>query len=313
LDSSELFFPKLVRRIYYKQRRLRDHLQEFTALKFSVAVVREIGKDDISNMAASIAYYAFLSLFPLLLALIAILGIFLPSSTTQQDVINLFAQYLPGSVGILQGSITDIIRFRGAFGIVAILGLVWSGSGVFSAVSHGINRAWDTRYEHPFYIKKPREIGMVIAAGILFLLSMGASEILTLIGSLNLPFSGFMINIGTAVIAFAFSLSVFTLVHKFTPVIWISWRHIWPGALLSTVLFEIAKTVFVVYLNHYSSYDKIYGSIASVIVLLVWIYYSSFILLLGAEFSSMLFRLKREGAVPGNQVEKTDLAGQFQE
>ena len=79
------------------------------------------------------------------------------------------------------------------------------------------------------------------------------------------------------------------------PVVIVSWRFIWPGALLSAVLFEAAKTVFVIYLNHFSSFDRIYGSIASVIVLLVWVYYSAYIFLLGAEFSSMLFRLKREG------------------
>ena len=80
-------------------------------------------------MAAEIAYYAFLSLFPLMLGLIAILGLFLPSATVQQQIINFFAQYLPGSVSILQTSIPGIIELRGAFGIIGIVGLVWSGTG----------------------------------------------------------------------------------------------------------------------------------------------------------------------------------------
>lgn len=269
--------------------------------------MRKIGYDDASNMAASIAYYALLSLFPLFLGLLAIFGLFLPSESIQKQLITFFAQYFPGSQNILQDNITDIIRLRGAFGIVGILGLLWSGTGVFSAVTRSINRAWDIRFAHPFYIRKPREIGMVLGAGILVLLSLGASAFLSALGNLALPVSGTIANIAAAIIAFVFSLLVFLMLHKFTPIVWVSWRHIWQGAILSTVLFEAAKTFFVFYLNHYNHYDKIYGSIASLIALLVWVYYSAFILLLGAEFNSLLFRLRREGEAFDKPQERVDV------
>jgi membrane protein len=285
----------LIRRAVFYLRRFKYNLLEYTSVRFTIALFRKMGHDNLSNMAAGISYYAFLSLFPLMLSLLAIFGLFLPSESLQQQLVRLFSQYLPGSTGILQASISDIIRLRGAFGIAGILGLVWSGTGVFSAVINAMNKAWDLKYEHPFYIKKPREIGMLLGAGALFLFSLGASAILTFIGSINLPLSGIIINTGTAVAAFVFSLVVFLLIHKFSPIVWVSWRHIWQGAILSTFLFEAAKTLFVLYLNHFNNFDKIYGSIASVIALLVWIYYSAFILLLGAEFNSLLFRLKREG------------------
>jgi membrane protein len=293
LVSDFILVP--VRRITVRIRRARFLLLEYKEVKFLVALTHRIGLNDISNMSASIAYYAFLSLFPLLLGLIAILGLFFPSESILEGILGFLAQYLPGSRNLLEGNITDIIRFRGAFGIIGILGLFWSGSGVLSVVSRAINKAWDIEFKHPFYIQKPKEIGIALAVGILILLSLGSSTVLSMIGNIDLPISGFIANVGTALVGFLLSLVVFSILYKMIPITWISWRHVWPGALMATIFFEVAKTLFVFYLNHYNNYDRIYGSIASVIVLLVWIYYSAFILLLGAEVNSMFSRMQKNG------------------
>ena len=308
--SSPLFF---FRRLKARFSRLKADLAGATAIRFILALAQKIGRDDVSNMAASIAYFAILSLFPLILSMLAIFGLFLPSESVQQHLINFFSQSLPGSASILQNNIPDIIRFRSTFGIIGILGLIWSGSGVFSAITHSINRAWDIKFEHPFYIKKPKEIGMVLGTGALFLLSFITSAFFSVLGSLRLPVTGALVTILTAVAALIFSLMIFLIVHKVSPIIWVSWRHVWPGAILSTVFFEIAKSGFVFYLNHFNHYDKIYGSIASVIMLLVWIYLSAYILLLGAEFSSLLFRVKREGEQFDKPARKPDLIKEIQE
>ncbi len=287
-----MLFLKILRA---RIQRTAINLSDLTFVRFCVALLRKIGRDDISNMASGISYFAFLSLFPLLLGLLAIFSLFLPPEAMRSELITFFGQYLPGSLGILQSGIEEIARFRGVFGLVGVLGLLWSGTGVFSAVTHGINKAWDIPYQHPFYIRKPRELGMVAGTGCLFLLSLGTSTFLTRLGQVQLPITGIVVNILTILVALSFSLVVFLLVHKLSPAIWLSWKHIWPGAVLSTILFEVAKTIFVFYINSSSHYDAVYGSIASVIISLVWIYYSAFILLLGAEFSALLFKIKREG------------------
>jgi membrane protein len=284
-----------VRRITVKIRRARYRLMENKGARFVIALAYRIGQNDISNMSASIAYYAFLALFPLLLGLIAIMGQFLPSESIQQGILSFLTQYLPVSYNFLESNITDIIRFRGAFGIIGILGLFWSGSGVFSVVSRAVNRAWDIEYKHPFYIQKPREIIMALAIGILVLLSLGTSTVFSFIGNTNFPVSGLIANVGTVIAGFFLSLTVFIVLYKTVPITRISWRYVWPGAILATVFFEVAKVLFVLYLNNYNNYDKIYGSIASVIILLVWIYYSAFILLAGAEVSAMLNRAEKNG------------------
>jgi membrane protein len=290
-------FQKTTRRISGKIRLFRYRLIEHPALRFFLALAHRLGRDEVSNRAAAISYYALLSLFPLLLGLIAIFGLFLPSESVRADVISLVTQYFPGSGDFFQNNIPGIIGLRGAFGIISILGLFWSASGVFSVMSQTINKAWDIEYRHPFYIRKPREIAMALSTGFLLLLSISVSAFIAFLGRIDLPLSDLLVSISTVTFAFLVSLIVFSVLYKAVPITWISWRYVWPGALLSTFLFEIAKTLFVFYLNRYSNLDKIYGSIGSVIALLVWVYYSAFILVLGAEFNAMISRLHKKGDV----------------
>ncbi len=298
------FIHRANRRLSGKIRIFRHHLLEYTTMRFTLAILHRLGRDEVSNRAAAISYYALLSLFPLLLGLIAILGLFLPTESVRSEIISFITQYFPGSASFLEENISGIISLRGAFGIVSVLGLFWSASGVFSVISQAVNKAWDIEYHPPFYIKKPREIAMALGTGFLLLLSIGASAIVSFLGRLNLPLSGALANTATVFIAFIISLIVFMLLYKTVPITWINWRYVWIGALPATFFFEIAKSLFVFYLNNYSNLNRVYGSIASVIALLLWVYLSTFILILGAEFSAMISRLQRRGDVLEDGNEK---------
>jgi membrane protein len=298
------FFHRTGRKLSGKLRVFRYRLVEYTAVRFAIAMAQRLGRDDVSNRAASISYYALLSLFPLLLGLIAILGLFLPSESVRTEMIRFITQYLPGSADFLEENISGIISLRGAFGIISVLGLFWSASGVFSVISQAINRAWDIEYRHPFYIQKPREIALALGTGFLVLLSIGVSTFLSFLGRIDLPLSGALVNTAAVFAAFIVSLIAFTILYRSVPITWISWKYVMIGALLATLLFEIAKNIFVLYLNNYSNFDKVYGSIASVIALLVWVYISAFILILGAEFSAMVSRLQKKGNLLEQEGEK---------
>ena len=261
---------------------------------FIVVLVKKMGRDDVTVLAAAIAYYGFLSIFPLALALIALFGLALPSQHLQDQVLNFFSQTFPGSGDLLQQNLTDIIRYRGALGAVALLGLLWSSTAIFSAVSLGVNRAWGIQHQHPLYIKKPREIAMVLATGVLLLLSLALSGLFSFLDRNSLSFSGVPYTVATIATAFVLSLLVFSLVFNFLPVKRPGWAGVWPGALLSAFLFELGKYLFVQYLDHFGNYSRIYGSVASVIVMLVWIYFSAYIVLLGAEFNAVLRGFREE-------------------
>jgi membrane protein len=81
------------------------------------------------------------------------------------------------------------------------------------------------------------------------------------------------------------------LLYKFVPNTKTHWRSVWPGALLAAALFELARTLFIFYLDNFANYQLIYGSITSIIILLIWIYYSAFIMILGAEFTFQYSRM----------------------
>jgi len=291
-------------------RRLKPELRQTrlggsTPVRLVGRVIQELGADDATHMAAGVSYYAILSLFPLLLGLIALFSLFLDSATVQEDLFDFFQTYLPASTDLLESNIKAVINLRGALGVLSLIGLFWSGSAIFGAVSRAVNRAWDIHKDRPFYIAKLRHLTMAMGVGILFLLSLTATAALQVLGGIELPVVGRVsflenaaVNLGTRFFPFLITLTIFLIIYKFIPNTKTFWRYIWPGALLAAILFEIAKSLFVFYLNRFADYQAVYGAVGSVIALLVWTYVSAFVLILGAEFSSEYGRL-REGVGRG--------------
>lgn len=295
---SRTSWQATIRRLKAKQQRVSERLLNIPAVQLAVRTIQELGADDASHMAAGIAYYGIFSLFPLLLGLIALLGLFLPSETVQERLFDFLRENLPGGVDLLEENITGIIDLRGVLAVLSLIGLFWGGSAVFGAVSRAVNRAWDIHQDRPFVKRKLRDLSMAMGVGVLFLLSLGGTALFALLSGLDIPVLSAAVNFGARFLAFFFSLAIFLVIYKFIPNTKTFWRYIWPGALLAAVLFEIAKGLFVYYLSHFARYESIYGSVGAIIVLLLWIYVSAFILILGAELSAEYGRL-REGVKRG--------------
>ena len=295
-----------IKHLNARLQKVKDRLLKIPAVRLISRTAEKLGDIDATHRAASVAYYAFLSIFPLLLGLIALFGFFLPSVNLQDELLKFVGENIPGATSILKQNIASIIELRGAMGVLSIVILFWGASAMFTAISLAINRAWDIhQYHRSFFIRKGSELGMVFGIGILFLLSLGASAIISILrGVLNLPATDLIIlNIGSRLVAFLLILTVFLLLYKLIPNTRTYWRYIWPGALLAAVLFEIARTLFVFYLENFANYQLIYGSIASIIILLVWIYYSAFIMILSAEFTFQYGRM-RYSVTTGSGTEK---------
>ncbi len=268
--------------------RAKDRLLNIPAVQLIYLSAAALENHDAGHIAAGVAYYALLSMFPLLLGLIALFGVFLLSANTQNQLLEYVSSNIPGATGIIRENIMGVVRLRGALGLVSIVGLFWSASAMFGAVSLAINRAWGIRRGRPFFTAKARELGMAFGTGILFLLSLGTSAVITVLRRvMDLSAAEMTVmDMGGRLVAFLLILAVFLLLYKLIPNTTTYWRNVWPGALLAAVLFEIARTsLFLFYLNNFATYQLIYGSISSVIGLLVWIYYSAFIMIVGAEFT----------------------------
>ena len=268
----------------------------------------EMEADNATHMAAGIAYYAMFSIFPLLLATLAISGSILTFESLQADFMEFVTTNLPGSADLLEDNINQVVRFRGLLGTVGVLGLIWAAGTLFGAVSRSVNRAWNIHKDRPFHISKLLHIGMSALIGVLFILSATATSIIELfihqplslgIVGIDLILNPGLGTIGLRLIPWSLSLVIFLVIYRVAPNTKTYWKYVWPGAVVAAVLFEIGKGIFVWYLENLATHSLIYGSLTSVMALMLWIYVSSLVMILGAEISSEYSRVRMGAARRG--------------
>ena len=278
--------------------------------------VREMGRDDATHMAAGVAYYAILSLFPLTVGLLFVFSLILGSGSFEDELVDFFQTYFPGSDELLAQNIQAVQGVRGVLGVIGVIGLFWTASAMFGAISRAVNRAWDIHEDRPFYIDKVRNLLMSCGVGMLFLMSVSATAFLQILGRIDLPGMGRLdflehggINLLTRPLPFIFTLCIFLMVYRYVPNTQTHWRYIWPGALVAAIAFEVGKSLFVFYLENFADYAKVYGSLGSVVAFLAWTYISALILIAGAELSSEYGRMS-QGVGQGRLVERRPRRGQ---
>ena len=278
-----------------------ERYQDKFLVKLLVRTTKEFIADDATHMAAAISYYALLSMFPMIIGLIAILSFFWQDTEAQKLIINWMSGFLPGATDFIEDyDIQNLIAVRGPVGAFALIGLFWTASAIFGGITRSINRAWDVDHDRPLYISKPYQMLMALATGLLFVLStsinifVGASE---RFASANLPIADFLISGTSSAVLYAGSFTlmfaVFMALYKYVPNTKTYWRHIWVGALVAALLFEITENLFIIYLNRFANFSNVYGALTPVVVVLIWSYLSGLILILGAELSSEYCRLRR--------------------
>jgi membrane protein len=296
-NASDKFVLVTVNRMKHWKaglRKTKRYMQEIPTVQLIARTDKESGNHDAGQRAGGVAYYTIISIFPLLLGLTAIFGFFLRSLNLQDELLKFVGNNIPGSTNILKENIANIIRLRGIMSILSIVILFWSASALFDSISLAINRAWNISISRHFFVRKASELSMVFGTGILFLKSLGASTIITIMQSALILPAAYLIIVytSTKLVVFLLVFSVFLLLYKFVPNTKTYWRSVWPGALLAAVLFELARTLFIFYLDNFANYQLIYGSITSIIILLIWIYYSAFVMILGAEFTFQYSRMR---------------------
>jgi membrane protein len=287
---------------------LRDlrSLLNFQALK---ATVQEFQRDDVLGLAAQLAYYLILALFPFILVLVSLMGL-LGSPELASTVLDYFQQVMPQQVYELIETYTeDIISGREksptllSFGILFTL---WSASGAFAALINALNRAYDVQETRPFW--KVRGIAILMTLGLSVLILVGVLLLVVgePIGRAVADVFGLgdlfelVWNIARWPVALFFMVFTVALVYYFAPDVEQPFRWITPGGLIGVLLWVLASAAFSFYVNNFGSYNKTYGSIGVVIVLLLYLYISSLTILFGAELNATLIRMKEE--ISGKQI-----------
>jgi membrane protein len=265
--------------------------------------IREFKHDDITDRAAALTYFGVLALFPAMLVLVSILGL-LGKSTTKQ-VLNNISQIAPGGVQtFLQGVVTQVQGKAGAAGVAGIIGIVvalWSASSYVSAFMRASNTIYDVDEGRPIWKTVPIRLATTIALVIMLVIAVA---IVVLTGPIaNQVGSAFGIGHAAVLIwdiakwpVLVVIVSVMlSLLYKASPnVRQPAFRWISAGGVVAVVIWMITSGLFAVYVSFSGSYNKTYGSLATVIIFLVWLWISNIAILLGAEFNA---EAQRERAI----------------
>lgn len=287
---------------------LRD-LGRFGTLK---ATVQEFQRDDALGLAAQLAFYLVLALFPFILFLVAVLDAF--GSSSPQFVDELFGylgRVMPAQVfDLIQAYTERTLRDEDtAPGLlsVGILGTIWAASGAFSALINALNRAYDVQETRPFWKVKGIAILMTLGLSVLVLggtlLLIAGPSIGETIAEVFTLGDEFVVvwNVVRWPAALLFMVATVALLFYFAPDAGQPFRWITPGGFVGIALWVLASLVFNAYLSSdFNTYDKTYGSIGTVIVLLLYLYISSLTILFGATLNATLVRIKEE--VSGERI-----------
>jgi membrane protein len=263
----------------------------------------EFQQDDCLQMAAALAYYTIFSLPPLLVIIISIAGLQLGEEAVQgrveQEIEQIIGAEAAEQVQTMISNASQSLSEEGSIwtGILGIGALLFGATGAFAQLQKALNRAWSVQPGRSgilnFLLKRALSFGMIVTTGFLLLVSLALSTLLTAIGSeLQTWIPGFPLSL-TKVLDVALSLTVitalFAAIFRILPDARINWRDVFTGAAVTALLFVAGKTLIGFYLGQ-SDPGSMFGAAGSLALVLLWIYLSAVLLLLGAEFTQVWAR-----------------------
>jgi membrane protein len=248
-----------------------------------------------SEAAASLAYYAFFSIFPMLLVFIVVGSFFVDRSVVQTQLLSLLEGVLPGAEEVVIQNIERVLQLRSAVTFLALISLVWSATSVFNILAKNVNRAFPQASVPDFL--KGRMLGflMFLALGLLLLLSLAASTFSSLIPVINIPFNDkalhqtFVWQMVSFLVPVGLNMLMFWALYFWVPQVRVSRRASFLSGLTAGVIWELLNNGFAWYLSSgLSQYRLVYGSVGTVVALLFWIYLTATITLLGAHLTAAI-------------------------
>ena len=256
----------------------------------------EFFEDGCPQRAAAISYYALLSLFPVAILAVAGIGLILDDQAARDRVIGTVLEQLPLRQNAGRREIEDLLREAtsqsGAFSVVGALTLLLAASGVMGAIRHALNAAWEVEDPRPPLQGKLLDVLLVVAFGVLVGLSFALTLVLRLTdelaealggaGSLLEAVVGRLAGLAPVAVAFA----TFAILLRLVPAAPTPLRDTWPGVLVATGGYELAKVGFAFYLENFARYGAVYGSLGTAVAFMVFVFVAANVALLGAQAAS---------------------------
>ncbi|PYX93333.1 MAG: ribonuclease BN [Acidobacteria bacterium] len=286
------------------------------------AIVRtydDVNRNHTMQMAAALSYYSVLSLFPALILLSAVVA-YLPVPDLFNQTLAMMARFLPpDTMGLVRRVLADVISpNRGTFLSFGILGTLWAASGGFSAAIEALNVAYDVEDDRPFWKTRPLALALALITAVLLLVALvtmivgprfgewlAARVHLSRLFILLWPYLHWTIAVGFTVLAVE-------VLYFLAPNVKQRFLATLPGAVLAVGCWIGLSYLLGIYFRHFANFNKTYGSLGAAIALMVWLYWTGFAMLVGAELNAELAKRSREGKLEQKHeppaITKIDLA-----
>jgi membrane protein len=261
----------------------------------------EFQEDNLTDWAAALTYYALLSLFPALIAMVSLIGLFGDPKATTSSLTEIITEIGPNSAAeTFKGPVESLTESRGAAGFTFVFGLLvalWSASGYTGAFIRASNVIYETREGRPFWKLRPLQL-LVTLAMIVLVTLLALSLVLTgpIVSAISRP-----LGIGSTavdvwnvakwpVMALVFLLMLAILYYASPNAKLRGFRWVTPGSLVAIVVWIVASALFGFYVANFGSYDKTYGTLGGLVALLVWLWISNLAILFGHQLNAELER-----------------------
>lgn len=279
-----------------------------SVIELAKRVGREFSEDQLSGYAAQLAYYFLFALFPFFIFLTALLA-FIPVPDLMEKIIDLSMSFVPASAAdIVEDNIAVLVtQPRGGLLSFGILLALWSASGAVAAITESLNRAYGVKESRPFWKARGIAVLLTIALAAMIILCM----VFLVLGPSWIGYVANLVGLGPVFeqvwlilrwpIIVSMMISAAAVVYYVAPDVEQEWRWITPGAVFSVLMWFAVSALFGYYVDNFAEYNKTYGSIGAVIVLLLWMYLSGLSLLLGGEINAEIEHAAASGKRKGQK------------
>ncbi|HLO15083.1 MAG TPA: YihY/virulence factor BrkB family protein [Anaerolineales bacterium] len=257
------------------------------------SAIRTFTEKQAAQASAGLAYYALFSIFPLLLVFIAGGSYFLDRNQVFATVTQFIQQALPISKQVINENLRQILEARGTAGIISLLTLLWSASGMFTSLAYNINLAWPRASRRNFLQNRLVGLWMIVGLIGLIILSLFLSWLTSRLPLMDLahgsPLDLFLLRLLSSFGSWLIIFLVFLTLYHWIPTLHVKWSATFWGALLASIAWKAATAGFAWYLNSsFGQYQLVYGSLGAIVAFLFLVYIISLITLFGAHLSAAI-------------------------
>lgn len=260
--------------------------------------IKKMGEDELSTRSAALSYYFILALFPMLLFIVSLIGLFAgPHSELRESIFTALGRLAPGSASqLVHNVVSQVVQASSPLKVAAgILGALWAASAGVGAVIVSLNVVYGLRETRPWWKRKLTVLGLTVSLAILIIVAVVLFLYGGKIGSAVAAHFGLghVFTLTWQILQWPFLFTAmflaFAIIYFFGPnESRAAWRWVSPGAALGIAIWLLASLGFRIYLHFFNSYSATYGSLGAVVILLLWLYLTGFAILVGGELNAVI-------------------------